>query len=191
MARIPKIILLIESSRASGRALLHGIARFAHDHGPWSFYWEPAGLEKGWPKLESLALQGMIIRDVGRLDEALAFNIPTVVVGHRRGEVAGVVNVVTDSIAIGRMGAEHLLACGFKHFSFCGVEETPLERAGWSRLREEGFARLVTTTRMDRGFQRHPVFQPEIPFHQLGQEAFEAVRLDLREEANLAEVDAD
>ena len=143
MARIPKIILLIESSRASGRALLHGIARFAHDHGPWSFYWEPAGLEKGWPKLESLALQGMIIRDVGRLDEALAFNIPTVVVGHRRGEVAGVVNVVTDSIAIGRMGAEHLLACGFKHFSFCGVEETPLERAGWSRLREEGFARRI------------------------------------------------
>src|SRR5262249_60564598 len=65
MARIPKVLLLIESSRASGRALLQGITRFAHDHGPWSFYWEPAGLEKGWPKLASLDLQGMIVRDVG------------------------------------------------------------------------------------------------------------------------------
>lgn len=105
MPKIHKIILLIESSRASGRALLEGIARYVHDHGPWSFYWEPGGLEKGWPKLKSLDLQRMIVRDVGNLEEALAFGIPTVVVGHRRAEVAGLVNVVTDSTRIGRMGA--------------------------------------------------------------------------------------
>jgi len=143
VAKIPKIILLIESSRASGRALLEGFARYAHDHGPWSFYWEPGGLEKGWPKLKSLDLQGMIVRDVGDLEEALAFGIPTVVVGHRRAEVAGLVNVVTDSTRIGRMGAEHLLACGFKHFAFCGLEETPLEHADWSHLRNTGFAQRI------------------------------------------------
>lgn len=137
------MLLLIESSRASGRALLQGIARFAHDHGPWSFYWEPAGLEKGWPKLTSLDLQGMIVRDVGNLEKTLAFGIPTVVVGHRRAEVAGLVNVVTDSTRIGRMGAEHLLACGFKHFAFCGLEETQLEHPGWSHLRNGGFAQRI------------------------------------------------
>lgn len=164
MRPIPKVMLLIESSRASGRALLHGVARFAHDHGPWSFYWEPAGLEKAWPKLKALDLQGMIVRDVGRLEEALAFEIPTVVVGHSRGEVAGLVNVVTDSKAIGRMGAEHLLACGFKHFAFCGVEEMAGERTGWVRLRKDGFAAWVkeagytcasyTTTLVPKGSMR-------------------------------------
>lgn len=143
MAKIPKIILLIESSRASGRALLQGIARFAHDHAPWSFYWEPGGLEKGWPKLKSLDLQGMIVRDVGKLKEALAFGIPTVVVGHLRAEVPSTINVITDSHAIGRMAAEHLLACGFKHFAFCGLEDTPIEHAGWSHLRNEGFAQRI------------------------------------------------
>jgi LacI family transcriptional regulator len=85
----------------------------------------------------------MIVRDVGDLEETLAFGIPTVVVGHRRAEVAGLVNVVTDSTRIGRMGAEHLLACGFKHFAFCGQEETPIEHASWSHLRNEGFAQRI------------------------------------------------
>src|SRR2546426_414039 len=38
---IPNVLLLIESSRAAGRAMLRGIANFSHHHGPWSFYWEP------------------------------------------------------------------------------------------------------------------------------------------------------
>src|SRR5262245_36204368 len=42
---VPKVVLLIESARAAGRALLCGIARYAHHHGPWSFYWEVGGLE--------------------------------------------------------------------------------------------------------------------------------------------------
>ena len=41
MSRIPKVILLIESSRAYGRGLLRGIAKYAHLHGPWMFYSEP------------------------------------------------------------------------------------------------------------------------------------------------------
>ncbi|MCL4177902.1 MAG: hypothetical protein KJ072_09170 [Verrucomicrobia bacterium] len=48
-----KVVLLLESSRASGRDLLRGVARYAHHHGPWSFYWEPAGLERAWPMLKS------------------------------------------------------------------------------------------------------------------------------------------
>src|ERR1039458_2007690 len=45
MKKTYKVILLIESSRASGRNYLQGIARYAHHHGPWSFYWEPGGFE--------------------------------------------------------------------------------------------------------------------------------------------------
>jgi LacI family transcriptional regulator len=140
---IPKVGLFIESSRASGRALLGGVARYAHHRGLWSFYWEPGGLEKAWPKLKSLALDGIILRDVDKLDEVLALGIPAVVVGHSSGEVSGLVNVVTDSANIGRMAAEHLLNCGFRHFAFCGYARTPLEHTPWSEHRRESFGKRI------------------------------------------------
>ncbi len=139
---------MIESSRASGRALLCGIAKCAHHHGPWSFYWEPGGLEKAWPKLKALNLNGIILRDVDKLEEVLELGVPAVVVGHSKTEVAGLVNVVTDSAAIGRIAAEHLLQCGFKHFAFCGYDHAPSTNSSWrafnwSAARRESFVRCV------------------------------------------------
>lgn len=141
--KVPRIILLIESSRGSGRALLQGIANYAHHHGPWSFYWEPGGLEKAWPTLRQIEADGIILRDVKKVDEALASGLPAVVIGHRQSEIPGLVNVVTDSEAIGRMGAEHLLRCGFKHFAFCGYSDNPLERTVWSEIRCECFGARI------------------------------------------------
>jgi len=139
MPQIPRIGLFIESSRASGRALLQGIARFAHRQTRWSFYWEPGGLEKVWPQLRSLDLSGIILRDVDQLEEVLAMGVPAVVVGHSKTEVTGLVNVVTDSDTIGCMAAEHLIACGFQNFAYCGLENTPLENAPWSKERKMAF----------------------------------------------------
>src|SRR5215470_2268613 len=152
--RIPRIILLVESSRESGRALLRGIANYAHHHGPWSFYWEPGGLEKAWPALRQMEANGIILRDVKQVDEALASGLPAVVIGHRLSEIRGLVNVVTDSEAIGRMGAEHLLQCGFKHFAFCGHAENPLEKTVWSEVRCEAFAARIR----DAGFETPLVY---------------------------------
>lgn len=135
--------MLVESSRGSGRALLRGIANYAHYHGPWSFYWEPGGLEKAWPALRQIEADGVILRDVEKVDEALASGLPAVVIGHRQSEIAGLVNVVTDSKAIGRMGAEHLLQCGFKHFGFCGYSESSFERTVWSEIRNKFFSARI------------------------------------------------
>jgi len=143
MLRVPKVILLIESSRASGRALLRGIADYSRHHGPWSFSWEPAGLEKVQPLLETGDADGIILRDVEEVEEIAAYGVPTVVVGHGKTEIPGMVNVVTDSEAIGRMGAAHLLSCGFKHFAFCGYEKTSLEKTTWSEIRRKSFCRCV------------------------------------------------
>jgi LacI family transcriptional regulator len=133
------VVLLIESSRSSGRSLLRGIADYARHHGPWALYWGPGGLEKAWPQLKTLAADGIILRDVEKLDDVLAYGLPAVVVGHSRREIPGLANVITDSEAIGVMGAEHLLNCGFRHFAYCGFDEMP-----WSVLRGESFrARLA------------------------------------------------
>jgi DNA-binding LacI/PurR family transcriptional regulator len=133
LKKIPTIALLVESSRASGRALLCGIAKCAHHHGPWAFYWEPGGLEKAWPKLKALDVDGIILRDVDKLQEVPALGIPAVVIGHSKTEIPNMVNVVTDSSAIGRIGAEHLLQCGFKHFAYCGYGAAPTRSQGGVR----------------------------------------------------------
>jgi LacI family transcriptional regulator len=138
MMRIPRIILLLESSRASGRALLKGVASYAHYHGPWSFFWEPGGLEKVGPMLRSLDPDGIILRDGDKLREARASGVPVVVVGHSRREIPGFINVVTDSHRIGQLAAEHLLECGFKHFAACGYRRMP-----WAELRRKAFAERI------------------------------------------------
>jgi len=141
--RVPKVILLIESSRASGRALLRGIASYAHHHGPWSFIWEPGGLEKAWPTLKSMDADGIILRDTEKTDETLALGLPAVVIGHINSEMPGMINVLADSETIGRLGAEHLLQCGFKHFAFCGHARFSLERTEWSAIRQEAFSKHI------------------------------------------------
>ena len=148
MTTIPKVLLLVESSRSSGRSLLRGIAQYAHHHGPWSFYWEPAGLEKVWPKLKSLDLDGIILRDIDKLREVLAFGMPAVVFGHGRAEVSGLVNVVTDCPVIGRVAAEHLLACGFKRFAYCGGRLGKNEPP-WSALRRKSFSDRIQKAGFD------------------------------------------
>ncbi len=35
--KIPKILLIVDESRIAGRNLVKGIARYAHNFGPWFF----------------------------------------------------------------------------------------------------------------------------------------------------------
>ena len=152
MPRVPKVVLLIESSRASGRAMLRGVANYTHHHRPWSFYWEPRGLETTHGGLKELDADGVIFRDIGTLKaEVLRLGIPAVVIGHASGEVRGLINVVTDCAEIGHMAADHLLQCGFHHFAFfgyateaCSSPGERLKQTPWSQHRLEAFRRRVT-----------------------------------------------
>jgi LacI family transcriptional regulator len=140
VAKIPKVVLLIESSRESGRALLRGIASYAYHRGPWSFYWEPGGFEKTRRRPGALEADGVIARDVDMAprEQGLVRRLPGVVIGHRHTEVPGKANVVTDSAAIAGMAAEHLMGCGFRHFGFCGYRN-----ASWSAARRDVFAAKI------------------------------------------------
>jgi LacI family transcriptional regulator len=137
MTKMPKVVLLIESSRESGRALLYGVAQYAHHHGPWSFYWEPGGLERLPAAVHAQGADGIVTRDVdlGPTGKLLGRKMPAVVISHRHEEVPGVANVVTDCAGIAQMAARHLLGCGFRNFGFCGYSQT-----GWSANRAAAFA---------------------------------------------------
>ena len=151
MAKIPKVILLIESSRASGRSLLRGVAQYARHRGPWAFYWEPRGLEKVWPRLKRLQADGIILRDVEKVDEVIRCGLPAIVVGHQKQAVPGVANVMTDSERVAAMTADHLIDCGFHHFAYCGFDGIP-----WSDVRSRHFADRIAAAGFRTHFYRRP-----------------------------------
>ena len=50
MRRVPRVALLIETSKAYGRGLLRGLGQYIRLHGPWSTYQEERGLQDPPPE---------------------------------------------------------------------------------------------------------------------------------------------
>src|ERR671914_793790 len=81
MRRLPHIALLIETSREYGRGLLRGVSRYHQEHGPWSIYFEPHGLNEPPPSwLKNWRGDGIIARIDNRrtADLILATDLPSV-----------------------------------------------------------------------------------------------------------------
>jgi LacI family transcriptional regulator len=134
------VALLIETSLASGREILSGIARYVREHGPWLLFHEARSLEEELPRwIKDWKGQGIIARiQTPAMAAALReTRLPVV-------DVIGVVEearfpvVHVDDEAIGAMGAEHLLRRGFKHFAFLGIQGE-----AWSAGREAAFQRSL------------------------------------------------
>jgi LacI family transcriptional regulator, galactose operon repressor len=156
MARRPRVALLVESSRAYGRGLLHGIAEYVRLHGPWSIYLAERGLGEappGW--LKGWKGDGIIARiENRRIARAVSdLGLPTV---DLRGLFTdlGVPRIVTDDQAVARLAVEHFLERGFRHFAFCGFPG-----ADYSDQRSQGFTRSVE----EAGFACHVYQSSRLP----------------------------
>lgn len=123
MIKIPRVILLIESSRAFGRELQSGIARYARLHGPWSFYREPRGLKSAIPHIKNGQADGIITRITPVSEDILNLNIPVIAVLHYTDRNPDIPAVVTDGESIARLSAEHLLNRGFQNFGYVGFKD--------------------------------------------------------------------
>lgn len=140
--RRPHVALLVETSLASGRDILRGIARYVREHRSWALYHEPHGLEDSVPRwLRRWRGDGIIARvQTARMaQEIAATGIPVV-------DALGVVPdtgfplVHVDDAAIAAMAAGHLLERGLRQFAFFGIEGE-----NWSEQRFAGFREAVAT----------------------------------------------
>jgi len=149
---MPQVALLLETSTEYGRGLLLGIVRYSRLHGPWSLYVAPGHLEQPLPKAKSWSGTGIIarIRSPRMAELIQATGLPFVASsldesrspaeGDKFGEIR------TNSAAIARLAAAHLVERGLRHFAFCGFVG-----CAWSARREETFSRFLT----DQGFDCH------------------------------------
>ncbi|MCL4178355.1 MAG: hypothetical protein KJ072_11525 [Verrucomicrobia bacterium] len=145
-ARIPRVALLIETSRTYGRGVLRGIARYAHAQGPWSFFIQERELHGGIPDwLRHWRGEGVIARieDQRTARALLRLGCPVVdVLGNRR--FAGIPGFDTDADAVARLAADFFGRAGFRHYAFCGYPGIP-----FSDRRQDAF------TRRDDRCRRH------------------------------------
>jgi LacI family transcriptional regulator len=177
VAHIPKVILLIESSRAYGRGLLRGIAKYARLHGPWMFYSEPeythlSGLglyrygrsEELMPRLEGWKADGIIARisNPEKSIKILPKKVPVIAIP-TKNKIVGLPHLVSNETKVSEMTAEYLLARGFTNFGFCGFNE-----AYWSQTRSERFCETIAQAGYKtylfkyRGRHRKPSWDQEL-----------------------------
>ncbi len=136
----PRVALLIESSRAYGRGLLSGVAKFVREHDPWSIFFQDLNLCDDTPKwLKNWQGEGIISRlenhDVLSVIQRL--KVPAIYL-HYVSPEARMPSILTDNVGTSRLCFEHLKERGFRHFAFCGYNG-----ADYSDERRDGFVELV------------------------------------------------
>ena len=138
LAPRPKhVALIVEAAIAPRRMLLTGIARYIQEHEPWSVYLKPAGVEQDLAQwLQAWEGDGIIV-SASDPDNSIDPRPGIAVVdlfGSMRERNFPMVHA--DDLAVGRMGAEHLLSRGFRNFGFWRYTD---KGAAWSARRFEGF----------------------------------------------------
>lgn len=156
MAKIPHVALLIESSHGYGRSLINGVRRFLHEHGRWSIYFRPQGLEATPPDwLKDWHGDGILVRieDRAMAKAVVESGLPAV---NLRLPIPGypLPIVGLDNLAIGGLAFRHLVDCGLEHFAYCGV---PRGQYPWYDEREDSFVKAVR----DAGHQCHVFAEPK------------------------------
>ena len=139
LRRVPQVLLLIETSRAFGRGLAEGIARYAEENGPWSIFFEERGLADPLPKwLKQWRGDGILSRTTRKanVNRLIATGLP--VVELYADPQLGVGLVHPDDEAVADLAARHFFDRGLRHFAFfCD------DQAAWIDLRQQAFARVL------------------------------------------------
>jgi LacI family transcriptional regulator len=138
------VALLIETSRSYGRGLLRGIIRYQREHGPWSIFFQPRGLNDTAPAwLKSWRGHGILARinDRRTADIIKRSGIPAVdlrfAIPNLRMPAVGI-----DNATVVRRALDHFLDRGHTRFAFCSY---PSGNSRWMDIRAGLFQKLVVS----------------------------------------------
>jgi LacI family transcriptional regulator len=141
MRRIPRVILLIETSKAVGRGILSGVRRYIREHQPWSAWVEERGIDDPDPPwLKAWLGDGVLSRsrdDSPVIKTLLKRSIPVVQLRPTLLQLP-LPRVYTNHRAVGRLAAEHLLNRGLRSFGYYGLTARP-----WTHEHLEGFREVL------------------------------------------------
>ena len=119
---VPRVAILMDTATTWSRTIIEGIGRYTDEHGAWDIFLEPRGFDQPHHVPDGWRVDGVIARIHQReMYERLAKrNLPVVNVSNIRIKGIETPRVVPDEPAFVRMGMDHLLGLGLKHFGYCG-----------------------------------------------------------------------
>lgn len=136
----PRVGLFFSLDSSWHTILLDGITDYLVIHGPWDVYFNQFGdIPHNPTTLRKMRLDGLLLGSASldpswprhqRLVKALG--IPTVLILSDPHD-SGLVEVVPDDLAVGRLAAQHLLDKGFRNFAYYGGD------IPFARIRRDGF----------------------------------------------------
>ncbi len=136
----PHVALLIESSRAYGRRILFGIARYVREHQPWAISLQERSLGDTCPAwFKEWKGDGVIARVENRqIASAIRrLGVPAVDMRYLLRDLQ-LPSVRPNDTSVARLAFEHLRERGFRHFAFCGFNG-----ADYSDIRRDAFAQCA------------------------------------------------
>jgi len=148
--------VLLETSRHFTRSLLRGVIRWSNLYGPVTIIASPGHVEQSFllTAVKQKQKVGIIARlsTPGVVEARRKFGTPVITIEPSLAKDVVIKNkleiseFLTNSPQIARMGAEHLMSCGFRRFAYCGLPQRI-----WSDIRQKEFHRIIT----QHGYECH------------------------------------
>lgn len=139
---IPRIAVIVETTRAYGRRIVEGVGLYARENQPWMLMVEPRSLTDPLPDwFDQWQGDGIIARVTSQqvARQLLAKRLPLVNLKVSETQVSlPQPQVQVDQVAIGQLAAQHFLDRGFRQFGFVGGAGL-----AWSDGRLAGFQKEV------------------------------------------------
>lgn len=132
---VPRVALLVETASSYGRGLLRGIARYARQHGPWSFFLEPGGEDDRLPQRWRADGVIALFRSRAQARRLLRARVPTVDLDFTLPGLSPV-GASNDEEGVAAAAAEHLQGRGLRRWAFCGWDDG----TRWEERRRAAFA---------------------------------------------------
>lgn len=139
---------------------MQGIAKYSSLHGPWTFqrefpfYYKESECGEGRSfHPNNWEADGIIMVNIPRqkkVEKIIETGLPMIAKG-LKNPIKGVPNILTDSVATGKMAADYLLSRGFTHFGYCGVDEM-----FWSRNRAISFGEEIAKFGFETSYYQRP-----------------------------------
>jgi LacI family transcriptional regulator len=145
MPKTPKVLLLLETNRATGREILYGIVRYSRLHGPWIFYNYPGEAGHFIPQIKNLKLNGIIanVEDASLAEHIKTWNVPAIT---KVMQIPGFPHFRADDNSIAKTAADYFLNLGIKQFGFLGIRGQ-----AWSENRLSHYRQYLS----EKGFELH------------------------------------
>jgi LacI family transcriptional regulator len=157
--KMPYVAVLCPASVPWMAECLRGIKSHADRLGGWQLVTSPPSLRSAGeedvhlPALKTWRGDGVIACLTTRAEERMASRLPMPIVNLSAWQPPGteISRVNADSLRIGCLAAEHLLALGLRHFAYYGIEGP-----WYSEVREQGFASRLQKAGLSCAVFRQP-----------------------------------